>query len=381
MSYPRIPWWQPQIAGTEAERIAEVLNDCFLNEGKRAEAFSAEIARRLSVSYAAPAPSGTAAIFLALRACGVGEGDEVLIPNLTFIATANAVRLAGARPVLVDVRRSDLLLDPRLLERHVTSRTKAVIPVHISGRAAPMSEITGFARDRGLAVIEDAAEALGSRSEGRFLGTWGDAGVLSFSPQKIITTGQGGMVLTAREDVYRRLIELKDHGRPKRGTGGDDEHVSLGFNFKLTDLQAAVGLAQLERLDERTERLRRHHRLYLERLSGLPQLRLHRCDVAEGAVPLWTDGLFSHRNALDAFLLDRGAECRRFWHPLHTQAPYRQDAAGLSVSARLSPMALWLPSAFTLNDADIEQVCAWIVDFYRQYPEVDQELAHPDRAQ
>jgi perosamine synthetase len=370
-----MPWWQPRIAGSEAERLAEVLGDCFLNEGRRAEEFASRIARLVSAQHAVTATSGTAGLFLALKACGVGEGDEVLVPNLTFIATANAVVMAGARPILVDVRASDLLLDPAVLERHLTKRTKAIIPVHISGRPAPMAEIIRFAKERDLVVVEDAAEAMCSRAGGRSLGTWGDAGVLSFSPNKIITTGQGGLVLTNREDLHRRLVELKDQGRPRRGTGGDDEHLSVGFNFKFTDLQAAVGLAQLERLEERGERLRRHHAIYLERLSRLPQLRLHPCSAADGGLPLWTDGVFSSRDALDAFLLERGAECRRFWHPIHTQAAYRQSAASLPVSAGLGPKALWLPSAFFLEDGDIETVCDWIAEFYREHPTVDRELA------
>src|SRR5579859_5307279 len=212
VSRRRMPWWQPRITGGEQARIAEVLDDCFLNEGKRAEEFAAQIARRVSAAYAVTATSGTVGLFLALKACGIGEGDEVLVPDLTFIATANAVVMAGASPILVDVRRTDLLLDPERLASSLTPRTRAIIPVHISGRGAAMGEIVRFARERHLVVIEDAAEAMCSRSKGRFLGLWGDAGVLSFSPNKIITTGQGGLVLTDREDIHRRLIELKDQG-------------------------------------------------------------------------------------------------------------------------------------------------------------------------
>ena len=175
----------------------------------------------------------------------------------------------GATPVLVDVNPDTLNIDVDAAAAALTSKTKAVIPVHVSGRPADMKGIVGFAQHNNLFVVEDAAEALMSRHDGRFLGTLGNLGCLSFSPAKIITTGQGGMVLCNDDHLDERLRELKDQGRPVRGTGGDDDHPTLGFNFKLTNLQACVGLAQLECLRERMDRMNRRHQIYQESLKDI----------------------------------------------------------------------------------------------------------------
>ena len=171
-----------------------------------------------------------------------GVGDEVIVPDVTFIATANAVTLTGASPVLVDIDPRTLTLDPQRTERAITTRTKAIVPVHVSGRAADLGAIMDIAQRHGLLVVEDAAEAFLSKHDGKCLGTFGIAGCFSLSPNKTVTTGQGGLVVTDDDRLHVRLRELKDQGRPVRGTGGDDAHDSVGFNFKFTNLQAAIGL-------------------------------------------------------------------------------------------------------------------------------------------
>lgn len=360
-----IPWWQPAMTGGEAALIADVLASNYLNEGEVTARFEAELARRCGARYAVAVTSGTAAIFLALAGLGIGPGDEVVVPDLTFIATANAVALAGATPILADVDPRTLTLDPASFRSAIGPRTKAVVPVHVSGRAADMGAICEIARGAGIAVVEDAAEAFISRSAGRALGTIGDAGCLSFSPNKSITTGQGGAVLTDDSDLHGRLRELKDQGRPVRGTGGDDIHPRVGFNFKLTNLQSAVGLAQLEVLEARLERQRRIHALYAERLAGEPGITLPGFRLAEGETPLWTDALVpGRRDALDAWLGARRMGCRRFWHPLHAQAPYARPASAFPAATRASADALWLPSAFMLTDDDVGRVADAIGDFF-----------------
>ena len=185
-------------------------------------------------------------------ALGIEPGDEVIVPDLTFIATANAARLAGAAVVLVDVDPHRLTLSPQAVEAAITPRTRAVVPVDVNGRGADYVALERICRDRGLVMVCDAAEALGSRYDGKPLGSYGDAACFSFSPNKTLTTGQGGMIVTKSASMADRLYELKDQGRRVRGSGGDDLHPVMGFNFKFTDLQAAVGLAQLEAFDART---------------------------------------------------------------------------------------------------------------------------------
>jgi perosamine synthetase len=253
---------------------------------------------------------------------------------------------------------------PEAFTAAITSRTKAVIPVHVSGRAAAIERIIEIAAARGIAVIEDAAEALCSRHGDRSLGTFGHAGCFSFSPNKTIMTGQGGLVVTDDDALTVRLRELKDQGRPVRGTGGNDVHASIGFNFKLTNLQAAVGLGQLEKLDSRVRRLRDLYRLYSEALTDIDEVQLLPFDVDRGETPQWVDVLADDRDRLVEFLARAAIQCRPFWYPIHTQRPYQADD-GFPVASRLVPKALWLPSALSLADDDVRMVGERIREFYR----------------
>lgn len=361
----RIPWWEPEMTGGELELVRGVIESNYLNDGDVTERFERAVAGRVGAKHAVAVTSGTTAIFLALVAAGVRAGDEVVVPDMTFIATANAVTLAGATTVLADVDERTLTLDPAAFERAITPRTSAVVPVHVSGRSADMVAIGRVAKAHGIAVVEDAAEAFISRTGGRALGTIGLAGCLSFSPNKSITTGQGGIVLTDDDAVAGRLRALKDQGRPVRGTGGDDEHPTVGFNFKFTNLQAAIGLAQLTVLDTRLARQRKVYSIYAERLANVQGLRLPGFDLARGETPLWTDAVVERRDDLDRWLTDRAMGCRRFWFPIHTQAPYRRDDAEFPVATAVAPKALWLPSAFTITDDDVAAVCESIVSFLK----------------
>lgn len=360
----RIPWYEPRTDGRELEYISRALKTNHPNQGPMTKELEQKIAARLGAKHGVAVTSGTVAIFLALKAAGVGHGDEVIVPDLTFIATANAVRLAGAEPVFVDVEAERMTLDPAKLAAAVTPRTKAVIPVHITGRPAFMAEILAFAKAHDLSVIEDAAEALFSKHDGKFLGTFGLAGCFSFSAMKLLSTGQGGMVVTNDDAFAERLRGLRNHGITGRGTGGDDIHPSLGFNFKFTDIQAGVGLAQLERADERINQSIARHRLYVERLSKLPAVRILPFDLEEGNVPLWTDIVTDRRDELSKYLDDHGMDTRRFWHPIHTQAPYKQDDAGFPVAKELSSKTLWLSSAFHSSMQDFSRVCDAIEAFF-----------------
>ena len=359
----QIAWWSPQVTDRDHTLVNDVLDSNYINEGEVTTRFEQEVARLLGVKHAIATTSGTAALFLALAGVGVGPGDEVIVPDVTFIATANAVMLTGAKPVLVDVDPITLNMDPEAMSAAITGRTKAILPVHVSGRSANLPVIQEIARSHKLAVVEDAAEAFMSALDGHYLGTIGQAGCLSFSPNKVITTGQGGMVLTNDDAIHGRLRELKDHGRPVRGTGGDDIHYSVGYNFKLTNLQAAVGLGQLSVLQERLERQKQIYRIYTENLRGLPGITLPGFHLETGEIPLWTDALVERRNELDEYLQKRGAHCRRFWFPIHTQAPYRLADDNFPNSTRVMPHAIWLPSAFTLSDEDVLTVCSWIQEF------------------
>lgn len=358
-----VPWWEPQVGPNEYGLIRDVLDSNYLNDGDVTTRFEDAVASIVGSTYAVAVTSGTSALFLALAAIGVGPGDEVIVPDLTFIATANAVTLTGATAVIADIDPATLNLSPEAFSKAITGRTRAVMPVHVSGRAADMNAITAIASEHGIAVVEDAAQALASRSHGRALGTFGAAGCLSFSPHKTITTGQGGMVLTDDPALHGRLRELKDQGRPARGTGGDDVHLSVGYNFKLTNLHAAVGLGQLSYLDDRLARQKRTYEQYAVGLAAIEGFSLPGFDIAGGETPQWVDAIVERRGDLDRFLEARQIHCRRFWFPLHTHAPYRRSDESFPGATWASSRALWLPSPFTISDADVDTVISAVREF------------------
>lgn len=361
----RLPWWEPRMTGGELGRLRTVIERNFLNDGPETADLERRIARLLGVRHAVCVTSGTAALFLALAAAGVGSGDEVLVPDLTFIASANAVALTGAKPVLVDIDPRTLNIDVAAASTAITDRTRAIMPVHVSGRGADMTAIRELARTRELAIVEDAAEAFRSFAHGAYLGTHGIAGCFSFSPNKTVTSGQGGAIVTNDDALHTRLRELKDQGRPVRGTGGDDPHPSVGYNFKFTDLQAAVLSAQLEALEERLDRQRDIQRAYRRGLADVAGIELLPFDLDGGEIPQWTDALADRRDELVDHLERNGAGCRRFWHPIHVQPPYRASDSRFPGTSAVAGRAVWLPSAFSLGDADIERVCGLIRTFYR----------------
>ena len=359
----RIPWWEPQIGREEYDLVKEVLDSNFLNDGEFTSRFERQLAQKLGVKHVVAVSNGTTALFAALAGLGLGPGDEVLAPDVTFIATANAVSLTGARPVLVDVDEKRLTIDVEAARRALTRRTRAIIPVHVSGRGADMSGILNLAREHQLYVIEDAAEALLSRQNGVCLGTMGAAGCFSFSPNKTVMCGQGGAAVTNNDQLNVRMREIKDQGRPVRGTGGNDIHESIGYNFKLTNLQAAVGLAQLDQLENRVKKLKQIYRWYRAKLNDIEGIDWPGFDLARGESPQWVDILLDERDALFQYLAGRNIDCRCYWHPLHTQKPYRLPDDKFVNSTRQAPRALWLPSAFTLSEDDIDTVCRTVREF------------------
>jgi perosamine synthetase len=352
-----IPWWHPVLGDEEAQAVAGVLASGFPNDGEVTERFEARIASIAGVAHGIGVSSGSAAIYCGLVACGVRPGDEVIVPDLTFVATANAVRLAGARPVLAEIRRTDFSLDPPAVEKVLTPRTRAIVPVHVNGRGGSIDEIVAIADRHGLAVVEDAAEALGSSISARPLGSFGHAAAFSFAPTKVVTTGQGGVVVTDDPGVERRVRELKDQGRATRGTGGADAHPVFGFNFKLTNVQAAIGLVQLDRLEERLAHLRALEDWYAAELGGLePEVRLVGGDRDGGEAHNWVDVLVDDRNVLAAQLRERGADPREFWLPLHTQPQDAADEASFPNATWVSRHGLWLPSALSVTRGDVATV-------------------------
>jgi perosamine synthetase len=352
-----IPWWHPVLGEEEIAAVVEVLRSGYPNDGAITDEFGARVADIAGVIHGVAVSSGTAAIACALVACGVEPGDEVLVPDLTFVATANAVRAVGAEPVLVDVSRTHFGMDVASAQAACTPRTKAIVPVHVNGRGGDIVEIVALAREKGLAVVEDAAEALGSSAQGQPLGSFGDAACFSFAASKIVTTGQGGVVVTSDAEVARRVRQLKDQGRSERGTGGGaDEHPVFGFNFKLTNVQAAIGLAQLDRLPERMARLRALRNWYAKALDGLaPEVALVAVDD-DGTALAWIDVIVERRGELVRHLEVNGIDARPFWRAVHELGPYAADPSTVHNATWVSAHGLWLPSALSITREDVAAV-------------------------
>ena len=355
----------PQV-GTEEERrlINQALDNNFVNEGPLTAQFEATIAKLVGAKYAVATTSCTAGLFLALKGLGVGPGDEVLVPDMTFIATANAVDLTGAKPILVDVDPRTLTISLEAITGAITQRTKAIVPVHVTGRGADMPAILSLAKKHNLLVVEDAAEALTSKQGDRYLGTFGAAGCFSFSPNKTITTGQGGIIVTDDPELHTKLRMLKDQGRPVRGTGGADRHDVIGYNFKFTDLQAAVGLGQLKLLQTRIARIKRNYELYTEELGNFEKIKIFPSRPEE--TPQWTDIIIEERDTLVDYLKQHDVDSRKYWFPLHRQLAYKLPDDNFTTSTRLSPQSLWLPSTFTLTDDDVREVSKLIRDWFKK---------------
>jgi len=248
----------------------------------KAKQLEEALQERLGVRYAHVCSSGTAAVCAALAACGVGAGDEVILPPFTFVADPEAVLLAGAVPVFADIDET-LCLDPRAVEQAITPRTKAVLAVHMCGSMAHVDGLLEVCRRREVTLIEDNAQALGATFRGKALGTFGDAGILSFDYVKTVTCGEGGAVITDDPRVYELVDAWTDHGHDHRGRDrGADEHEHIGTNFRISELHAAVGLAQLRKLDRILETQRHHQRFFADGLADLPRVRFRAVPDPEG---------------------------------------------------------------------------------------------------
>jgi perosamine synthetase len=352
---------QPWLGEEEKKAVVDYLDSGgWLTEFRRTREFEQALAAYIGARHVSVVMNGTVSLFAALAALGLGAGDEVIVPDLTMIASANAVLLTGATPRFVDIDRATLCLDLAEAERAITPRTKAIMLVAFNGRAPDMERAVALARDRGVFLVEDAAQALGSRWRGRHLGTFGAVGSFSFSSPKVITTGQGGALVTDDDALIAAIRQIKDFGRLRDGV---DEHIALGYNFKFTDLQAVIGLAQMTKLDWRVQRKKELFALYRAELANVPEVTFVETNLSETS-PWFIDVLVPDPAALRQRLHERGIGSRPFYPPIHTQAPYRL-AGSFPETERASRQGLWLPSSSFLEDRVVRRICDEIRAFYR----------------
>lgn len=361
-----IPIAEPVLGEEELNNVIEAVKSGWISsQGKFILEFEQAFARYCGVKHGIATANGTVALHLALEALGIGKGDEVIVPTLTFIATANAVRYTGATPVFVDSHPDYWCIDPEKIERAITPKSKAIIPVHLYGHPCDMDAIMDMARRYSLYVIEDAAEAHGAEYKGQKVGSFGDINCFSFYGNKIITTGEGGMCLTNNDELASKMRILRDHGmNPNRKYW----HDVVGFNYRMTNLQAAVGVAQVRKLDEFLAVKCRIAQWYAagmskmasDRTVGLhPQMTWAKCVYWMYSIII--AGITrTDRDKLIEKLGQQEIQTRPLFYPIHTMPPYRSSEK-FAVAEELSRTGLSLPSSHRLTSAEVTKVIESIV--------------------
>jgi perosamine synthetase len=343
--------------------------------GPNIDKFEEMLCRYVGAKYAPVFNSGTSALHAVLLACGIGTGDEVIVPSFTFIATANAPLFVGAKPVFADIEAKTYGLDPEDVERKITRKTRAIMPIHYGGAPCLIAELKAIAEKHNLLLIEDAAESLGATVNGRKVGTFGSAAILSFCSNKVVTTGEGGAVVTDSGDIYEKLKLIRSHGRAETGNyfSSTDymDYVALGYNFRMSDITAALGIAQLKKIDTLIDIRRRN--------AGMLSAGLSR--IAGIEVPSPPDSLFhvyqmytirvnegkEKRDALSAYLARQGIMTKVYFHPVH-QTQFYRDRLGykcdLPITEKLSRQVLTLPMYPALTEHEIDLVADQVASFF-----------------
>lgn len=357
----------PRFIGNEKKYVDDCIDTTWISSnGKYIKQFEDSFAKYIGSNEAISCCNGTVTLHLALLALGIGEGDEVIVPTFTYIATANAVRYCGATPVFADCLRDTWNIDPADVERKITPRTKCIIPVHLYGNPCDMGAIMDIAKKHDLYVVEDAAECHGATYNGKKTGTIGDIGTFSFFGNKIITTGEGGMIVTNNP-------EFNDKMRLLKGQGMDPTHrywfTEVGYNYRMTNIEAAIGLAQLEKIDEHIAARRRVAFWYMEEFEALKDyVELQK--VTDNAESVWwmfsillKDNVKISRDDLMLRLKEDGIETRPLFYPMHIMPPYKDENAGCPVSEYVASMGMNIPTHGLLTRDDVKYICECIAKY------------------
>lgn len=357
----RINQMEPWVGKEEKEELIACIDSGWITEAKRTYKFEKMVSQFVGSRYALAVSNGTVSLTIALMALEIGKGDEVIVPDMTMVATPNSVLLAGATPILVDIERDSLCLDLDEVVKKISKKTKAIMSVAMNGRAPDMKVIRKIAKKYDLFIIEDSAQALGSYYKGKHLGTFGEIGSFSFSTPKIITTGQGGVLVTDNRRMRDKMYRIKDFGRIDRKT---QKHDTLGWNFKFSDLQAAVGIAQMKKLKKRIEWKKEMFRIYKKELKDVKGVEMLPTDLIQ-TTPWFVDIFIEDPKRLKEYLNSKQIGTREFYPAIHFLKPY-QGRERFSISSWVSKHGLWLPSSSFLTKKDIKRVCREIKNFFKK---------------
>lgn len=352
----RIRLANPLVGDEELDAIRKVLGSGALTNGPETARFEALFADMHQVPHAVAFANGTVALAAMFLSTGIGPGDEIIVPSLTFISSATSVMHVGATPVFAEVDTETFNIDPDDIKRRITANTKGVLAVHYGGQAADMESLLALSQEHDLILFEDAAEAHGATYLGRPVGGWGKAGMFSFTPTKNITTGEGGMVTTSDAGMAERLRRLRNHGQVSPYV-----HADLGYNWRITEMQAAMGIVQLQRLPDILQKKRANAEWMARRLQGVPGIRLPvtRPD-RDHAYMLFTLWVESDRDALLDELLSHGIEARIYFPPAHRQAVFAHLEARLPATESICRHILSIPFHVQLTEVELEEISAVI---------------------
>lgn len=341
---------QPLLSGNEYKYLMDAFFSTWISStGKYISQFEEHFSKYCGVNYGVATSNGTTAIHLALTALGIGSGDEVIVPDLTFAATINAVLYTGATPVIVDIEEDSWCIAPDKIEEAITDKTKAIIPVHIYGQPCDMERIGAIAEKYGLFIVEDCAEAHGAEWDGKKVGSFGQIGCFSFFGNKVITTGEGGMCVTNDPELNNKMRILRDHGMSKERRY---YHEVIGFNYRMTNMQAAIGCAQLERIDSILENRRKLEQMYRIMLKDT-KLSFQKCDLPHRKKITWLVSALITADQRDAFfdkMKENGIDSRSFFVPLSEMDIYKNYATKCVVSKTVAIQGINMPTTYDVNE-------------------------------
>lgn len=348
---------QPQLTGNEYKYLMDAFLSTWISStGKYVVQFEENFSEYCGAKYGVAVSNGTAALHLALSALGIGKSDEVIVPDITFAATINAVIYTGAKPVIVDVEEDSWCMSPEALEKAITPNTKSVVPVHIYGQPCDMGRICEIAKKYQLHIVEDCAEAHGARWNNKRVGSFGIISCFSFYGNKVITTGEGGMCITDSEELYEKMRVLRDHGMSRKKKY---YHEVIGFNYRMTNLQAAIGVAQLERIDDILDWRMQLEMQYRKKLSLINGVTMQKTDLPDRFKITWLVSVLvdeKKRDQVLEVLKENKIDARSFFIPLSEMELYKRYAEECKCSKKVSRMGLNLPTTYEIKEKDIETI-------------------------
>jgi len=357
----------PWIDNRELFYLKKVIKSTFITENKFTKQLEERFKKLTGSKYAIAINNWTMGLFASIKTLNIGPGDEVIVPDMTFIASSNAVLLSGAKVVLCDVDPQTLCLDTKKLNPLINSRTKAIMPVHLYGNSCDLDEIIKLKKKKNFFIIEDAAQAVGVKYKGKHVGTIGDVGGFSFYGNKLITTGEGGMIVTNNKKIHDNIYSFKNHGRKKKGIF---IHNKIGYNFMFTELQAAMGLAQLDKLKKIINSKRESFNKYKDALNSIKQIKFIKPTEKSNQIH-WFTNILCKNTKLRNFLKNKKIQTRRAFYPLHMQPCYRNNKSIIIKSKFPNSIDIYrklvsLPSAAQLNQMDLNYIIKNIKKFFNK---------------